>query len=198
MPEEFRVVVTNLADWMANSSPPWAADRVLMACRLVPLNKRPGVDMTRRAIPKLVMRSSRDQAKTSCGSLQLCAGIEARIEVSNHAVAKRKRERTAPEPEERAEEYLDEGSMAGEANKVRGRIVAAVEGMGEVLAPQGVRQAAGEGEGGASDYLRTAMEAIDWENSRWTKNWRKQRNMTRRQRRGGMGGGSWHWKPQGS
>ena len=41
--EEFRVVVASLADWMANSSPPWAAYRELMACRLVALDKRPGV-----------------------------------------------------------------------------------------------------------------------------------------------------------
>ena len=41
--EDFRVVVARLADWMANSSPPWAAYRALMACCLVALNKRPGV-----------------------------------------------------------------------------------------------------------------------------------------------------------
>ena len=35
--EEFRVVVASLADWMANSSPPWAAYRALIACRLVAL-----------------------------------------------------------------------------------------------------------------------------------------------------------------
>ena len=41
--EELRVVVASLADWMANSSPPWAAYCALMACRLVALDKRPGV-----------------------------------------------------------------------------------------------------------------------------------------------------------
>ena len=41
--EEFIVVVTSLADWMDNSSPPWAAYRALMACRLVALDKSPGV-----------------------------------------------------------------------------------------------------------------------------------------------------------
>ena len=39
--EELRVVVASLADWMANSPPPWAAYRALMACRLVALDKRP-------------------------------------------------------------------------------------------------------------------------------------------------------------
>ena len=41
--EEFRVVVASLADLMANSSPPWADHCALMACRLVALDKRPGV-----------------------------------------------------------------------------------------------------------------------------------------------------------
>ena len=40
--EESRVVVNSLADWMANSSPSWAAYRALMACHLVALDKRPG------------------------------------------------------------------------------------------------------------------------------------------------------------
>ena len=40
--EELRVVVASLAEWMANSSPPWASYRALMACRLVALDKRPG------------------------------------------------------------------------------------------------------------------------------------------------------------
>ena len=40
--EELRFVIASLADWMANSSLPWAAYRALMACRLVALDKRPG------------------------------------------------------------------------------------------------------------------------------------------------------------
>ena len=83
--EEFRVVVASLADWMAKSSPPWAAYRALMACRLVTLDKRPGVrpvgigETLRRALAKLVMRVEGEQAKTACGNLQLCAGLEAGI-----------------------------------------------------------------------------------------------------------------------
>ena len=38
--EEFRVVVASLADWMANSSPPWAAYCALMACSLEALVRR--------------------------------------------------------------------------------------------------------------------------------------------------------------
>ena len=41
--EELRVVVARLADWMANSFPPWAAYCALMACHLLSLDRRPGV-----------------------------------------------------------------------------------------------------------------------------------------------------------
>ena len=37
--EEIRAVVADLSDWMANSSPPWAAYCDLMVCRLVALDK---------------------------------------------------------------------------------------------------------------------------------------------------------------
>ena len=40
--EYLRIVVARMADWMVNSSPPWDANRALMACRLVALDKRPG------------------------------------------------------------------------------------------------------------------------------------------------------------
>ena len=97
--EELRVVVARLADWMANSSPPWAAYRALMACCLVALDKRPGVcpvgigETLRRALAKLVMRAAGDQAKTACGNLQLCAGLGAGIEGATHAVGQRRLER---------------------------------------------------------------------------------------------------------
>ena len=90
--EELRVVVASLDDWMSNSSPPWAAYRALMACRLVALDKRPGVhpvgigETLRRALAKLVMRAAGDQAKTACGNLQLCAGLKAGIKGATHAV----------------------------------------------------------------------------------------------------------------
>ena len=85
--EELRVVVSSLADWMANSPPPWAAYRALMACHLVALDKRPGVchvvigEMVCRALAKIVMIAAGEQEKTACGNLQLCAGLEADIEI---------------------------------------------------------------------------------------------------------------------
>ena len=73
--EELRVVVSRLADLMANSSFPWAAYHALMACCLVALDKRPGVrpvqigDTLRRDLAKLIMRAAGDQAKMACGNL---------------------------------------------------------------------------------------------------------------------------------
>ena len=67
-----------------------------MECRLVALDKRPGVhpvgigEKLRRALAKLVMRSARDKAKTTCGNLQLCTGLKAGIEGSTHAVGQRR------------------------------------------------------------------------------------------------------------
>ena len=70
-----------------------------MACRLVALYKGPGVrpmgigETLRRALAKLVMRASGDQAKTACGNLQLCAGLEAGIEGATNSVEQRRLER---------------------------------------------------------------------------------------------------------
>ena len=93
------VGVARLADWMDNSSPPLAAYCTLMECRLVALDKRPGVrpvgigGKLRRSLAKLVMRAVGDQAKTACGNFQLCAGLEASIEDATHAVGHRRLER---------------------------------------------------------------------------------------------------------
>ena len=96
---------------MANSSPPWAAYCALKAFRLVVLDKRPGMcpvgigETLRRDLAKLVMREARDQAKTACDKLQLCAGLKAGIEGATHAMGLRRLERTrAIRSEEEAEE----------------------------------------------------------------------------------------------
>ena len=80
-----------------------------MVCHLVALDKRPGVrpvgigETIRRDIAKLVMSATGDQAKTACGSLQLCVGIEAGIEGATHTVVQRRQERTKQEPRDRAD-----------------------------------------------------------------------------------------------
>ena len=40
----------------------------------------------RRVLVKLVMKEDGDQAKTACGNLQLCAGLEADTKGATHAV----------------------------------------------------------------------------------------------------------------
>ena len=76
-----------------------------MIFHLVALDKRPGVrhtgigNMLRHAIAKVVMRAAGDQAKTACGIIQMCAGVEAGIEGLTHAVAYRRCERHALDPE---------------------------------------------------------------------------------------------------
>ena len=77
-------------DWLTgwptpSPPPPLATYCALMACRLVALDKRPGVrpmgigETIRRALAKLVMRETGDQSKTACGNLQMCAVLEAGI-----------------------------------------------------------------------------------------------------------------------
>ena len=81
--EEFRVVVADMANWMANSYLPWAAYHALMACCLVVMYNLPGV------CPIGIGEKLLQATTTACGSLQLCAGLEAGIERSTHAVAQR-------------------------------------------------------------------------------------------------------------
>ena len=121
--EELRVVVASLADWMANYSSPWDAYCALMDCRLVAVDKRPGVspvdigETLRRALAKLVMRAAGEQAKAACGNLQLCAGLEASIEGATHAVGERRVERVLAQREKEestAEEATEETGDEGE------------------------------------------------------------------------------------
>ena len=67
--EEFRFVVSNLADWMSKHAPPWATNFSLMECCLVSLDKCPGVYLVGMGetlcydISNLVIRAAGDQAK---------------------------------------------------------------------------------------------------------------------------------------
>ena len=95
--EELRVVVARLDAWIANPPPPppWSTCCALMSCRLVALDKRPGVhpvglvETLCRALAKLAMRAAREQEKTACGYLHLCAGLKAGIEGATNAVGQR-------------------------------------------------------------------------------------------------------------
>ena len=95
-----------------------------MAFRLVAPDKRPGVrpvgigEMLRQALAKLVMREAGDQAKTACGNLQPCAGLEAGKEGATHDVVQWRLERVKGrrcEEEEAKESEKEEEESAGVA-----------------------------------------------------------------------------------
>ena len=119
--EEFRVIVADLEDWMANYSHPLDTYHNLMACRLVALDTHPGLcpigirETLRQAIAKIVMRAAGDQEKTVCGSIQLCTGIEAGIEGATHDVAQRRQERSGAYPGEKEDKGSDGAEDEGVA-----------------------------------------------------------------------------------
>ncbi len=63
-----------------------------MACRLMALNKNPGVrpigigEMVRRIIAKAVLSVCRGDVQNVVGTLQLCAGQTAGVEAGVHSV----------------------------------------------------------------------------------------------------------------
>ena len=175
--EEFRVVVASLAKWMANSSPPWAAYRVLMECRLVALYKRPGVrpiviwETLRRDLAKHIMRAAGGQAKTSCGNPQLCASLKAGIEGAIHAVGQRRlkivrgrREGTEEEAAAEAEEEEEGGGIASgllNLNIVTGGTKEeAAKRLAEALGMEVVEDEGSEGEEQGGGTLR-ALRALE-------------------------------------
>ncbi|KAL3795565.1 hypothetical protein ACHAWO_009861 [Cyclotella atomus] len=89
---ELRSEMALWAEWMANESPPWAAIRAVNAKRLAPLDKKPGVrpvhvgEIYQRLWAKQTIASAGESAKTACGNVQLCAGLEAGVEGNLHAV----------------------------------------------------------------------------------------------------------------
>jgi hypothetical protein len=84
--------LANFTDWLANDFPDWPAYRAIMAGRLVALDKCPGIrplgvgETWRRAIAKTLLLVAGSEAKEVCGIDQLCAGLEAGIEGSIHAM----------------------------------------------------------------------------------------------------------------
>ena len=68
-------------------------------------------DTLRRDLAKFVMRAAGDQAKTACVNLQLCAGLEAGIEVATHVVVQWRLERVRRRRQdgEEAEAAVEEG-----------------------------------------------------------------------------------------
>ena len=181
--KELRVFVYRLADWIANPPPPpWDPYHALMACRLVALDKRPGFhpvqigETLRRALAKLVTRAAGDQAKISCGNLQLCAVLEAGIEGTTYTFGYQRLERVREqrgdeekmEATEGVEEEEEEGIPEGLNNfitETAGTEEAAAEGLTVALgtASQDMeveedRGSEGEDEGGETQRALGALE----------------------------------------
>ena len=84
------MIVAEVGEWLSNGRPPWAAYRALMSCRLIALNKSPGIrpvgigDTWRRLLAKCLLRVSRQEAKAACGTEHLAGGVEAGIEGAIH------------------------------------------------------------------------------------------------------------------
>ncbi len=99
-------------EWLSNESPPWAAYRALMSQRLVALDKQPGVwpvaigKIWQWCIAKGNLVGSGAEAKGTCRSVQLCAGLEAGIKGVLHGV--RLRAETNKSMQFRAGEIEDE------------------------------------------------------------------------------------------
>ena len=89
---ELREEMAHWTEWLANTSPPWAAYRATMASCLVAMDKMPEVrpvgigEIYHRLWAKLVIKDCGSQAKLSCGTSELCAGLEAGIEGAIHSV----------------------------------------------------------------------------------------------------------------
>ena len=90
--ERLRDAIATLTEWMANEDVPWAACRALRACRLVALDKQPGVrpvgigETISRLMSKIVLHLCGRQATRAAGNLNLCAGLPAGIEGAVHAL----------------------------------------------------------------------------------------------------------------
>ena len=80
---------------MSNTAPPWAAYRALQTCRLVALDKGPGVrpvgigEIWKRGMAKCALKVGGEDAKAAYGSANLCADLEAGIEGELHVVSAR-------------------------------------------------------------------------------------------------------------
>ncbi len=89
---ELRQELAAWVEWLSNESPPWAAYCALMSQRLVALDKQPGVrpvaigKIWQWCIAKGNLVGSGAEAKGTCESVQLCAGLEASIDGALHAV----------------------------------------------------------------------------------------------------------------
>ena len=83
---ELQQIVAPITDWIANSCPPWAEYRALMAVCLIGMDKQPGVrpvgivETWRCYFSKCILEVDGSEYKESCGMEHICGGMEAGIE----------------------------------------------------------------------------------------------------------------------
>ena len=88
-----RDAIAALARWMANNVIDWNLIRVLMSCRLIALNKNPGVrpigvgEVLRRLLGKAMVVTTGVDVEELCGADQLCSGLKGGIEGAIHSVS---------------------------------------------------------------------------------------------------------------
>ena len=98
----------------------------------------------RQALAKIVVRVARIQAKTACGKLQLCAGLEAGIEGHTHAVGQIRLARVREQRED-----TEEAEVAEEEKEESGGIVASLRNLN--IETAGTKEEAVEGLAAALD-----------------------------------------------
>ena len=87
-----RTSVKNFVGWIANGSPPWAANREFMPDRLIALDEHPGVhpvgvgEMWRRLFVKIILKVTVLESTMAFQDDQLCAGTKAGIDGAIHEV----------------------------------------------------------------------------------------------------------------
>ena len=85
--------VAGLARSLVNSVVEWSQIQALMANRIIALDKSPSIrpigvgESLRRVIGKVICLITRDDAQTTCGTSQLCAGIKCGMEGAIHTAS---------------------------------------------------------------------------------------------------------------
>uniref|UniRef100_A0A0G4GFL8 Uncharacterized protein n=1 Tax=Chromera velia CCMP2878 TaxID=1169474 RepID=A0A0G4GFL8_9ALVE len=89
---ELREELVNLATKMGRRVFEWDQVKALIACRLVALDKCPGVrpvgigEAIKRLLGNAVMKETRKELQEACGANQLCSGLMGGLEGGIHAV----------------------------------------------------------------------------------------------------------------